>query len=85
MFDLWQFGMDVQQVMTTRVMSMMAGELSSREAGQMFTEKQKAFSDAQIAGACAFWTGGPIGASQEMFDVYRRAVSANSIRLASTP
>jgi hypothetical protein len=84
MFDLWQFGLDVQQVMTTRLLSMMTGELSSREAGQMITEKQTAFSDAQIAGSCAFWTGGPMAASREMIDVYRRAVSANCIRLSNT-
>lgn len=84
MFNLWQFGLDVQQVMTTRVLRMMAGELSSREAGQMITEKQAAFSAAQIAGTCAFWTEGPMAASREMIDVYRRAVSANCIRLSST-
>jgi hypothetical protein len=27
MFDLWRFGLDVQQVMTARVLRMMAGEL----------------------------------------------------------
>jgi hypothetical protein len=48
---------------------MMAGELSSREAGQMFSEKQAAFSDAQIADACALWTEGPMAASREMIDV----------------
>jgi hypothetical protein len=84
MFNLWQFGLDVQQVMTTRVLRMIAGQLSPGEAGQMITEKQAAFSDAQIAGACAFWAEGPIGASREMIDVYRRAVSANCVRLSNT-
>jgi len=82
MYNLWQFGLDVQQVMTTRILRMLAGELSSREAEQMITEKQTAFSNAQIAGACALWTEGPIAASREMIDVYQRAVSANSIRLS---
>jgi hypothetical protein len=49
MFDLWQFGLDVQQVMTTRVVRMMTGELSPREARRMITEKQTAYSHAQIA------------------------------------
>jgi hypothetical protein len=82
MFNPWQFGLDVQQVMTTRVLRMLAGELSSREAEQMITEKQTAFSNAQIAGACALWTEGPIAASRKMIDVYQRAVSANCIRLS---
>ena len=30
MFDLWRFGLDVQQVMTTRVLRIMAGELSEQ-------------------------------------------------------
>jgi len=35
MFDLWRFGLDVQQVMTARVLRMMEGELSPREARRM--------------------------------------------------
>jgi hypothetical protein len=31
MFDLWRFGLDVQEVMTSRVLRMMAGELSERK------------------------------------------------------
>ena len=77
MFNFRQFGLDVQQVMATRVLSMMAGELSPREAEQMITEKQTAFSNAQIAGASALWTEGPIAAGHAMIDVYQRAVSAN--------
>ena len=83
MFDLWRFGFDVQQVMTARVLSMMAGELSPREARRMITEKQTAYSHAQIAGACALLTGGPVEASREMIEVYRRAVKANRIRLSN--
>ena len=83
MFNPWQFGLDVQWVMTTRVMRMMAGELSSREAEQMITEKQAAFSNAQIAGACALWTEGSMAASWEIIDVYQRAVSANCTRLTN--
>jgi hypothetical protein len=83
MFNPWQFGLDVQHVMTTRILRMMAGELSPREAQQMITEKQSAFSNAQMAGACVLWTEGPIAASREMIDVYQRAVSANCARLSN--
>jgi hypothetical protein len=82
MFDLWRFGLDVQQVMTTRVLRMMAGELSPREARRMISEKQTAYTDAQIAGACGLLTGGPVEASCEMMDVYQRAVRANCARLS---
>jgi hypothetical protein len=83
MFNPWQFGLDVQQVITTRVLSMMTGDLSPREAQRMITEKQTAFSNAQVAGACALWTEGPVAAGREMLEVYQRVVSANCDRLSS--
>ena len=49
MFDLWRFGFDVQQVIATRVIGMMKGELSQREVRRMVVEKQTAYSNAQIA------------------------------------
>jgi len=82
MFDLWRFGLDVLPVMSTRVLRMMAGELSPREARRMFTEKQTAYSHAQIAGAHALLTGGPVAASCEIIEVYQRAVRANCSRLS---
>jgi len=82
MFDLWRFGLDVQQVMTARVLHMMAGELSPREAWRMISEKQTAYTDAQVAGAWGFLTSGPIEAGYEMMDVYQRAVRANCARLS---
>lgn len=82
MFDLWRFGLDVQQVMTTRVLRMMTGELSERETRRMFTEKQTTYSHAQIAGAQALLTGGPVAAGCEMIEVYQRAVRANCSRLS---
>jgi hypothetical protein len=82
MFDLWRFGLDVQQVMTTRVLRMMTGDLSEREARRMVTEKQTAYSHAQIAGADALLTGGPVAAGCEMIEVYQRAVRANCSRLS---
>jgi hypothetical protein len=82
MFELWQFGLDVQHVMATRMLRMMTGEMSPREARRMITEKQTAYSHAQIAGAFALMSGGPVEAGREMIDVYRRAVRANSNRIS---
>jgi hypothetical protein len=59
---------------------MMTGELSPREARRMITEKQTAYSHAQIAGVYALLTGGPVEASCEM--IYQRAVTANCARLS---
>jgi hypothetical protein len=59
----------------------MTGELSEGEARRMITEKQTAYSHAQIAGAYALLTGGPVAASREMIEVYQRAVRANCSRL----
>jgi hypothetical protein len=59
MFDLWRFGFDVQQVIATRVIGMMKGELSQREVRRMVVEKQTAYSNAQIAGAYALLTADP--------------------------
>ena len=84
MLNLWQFGLDVQEVMTTRILRMMTGDLSSGEALLMITEKQTAYSHAQIAGACALLTAGPVEASREMIEVYQRAVKANCSRLSET-
>jgi hypothetical protein len=67
MLNLWQFALDVQHVMTTRILRMMAGELTPL---------------AQIAGALALLTGGPVAASREMIEVYRLTVSANCSRLS---
>ena len=83
MFNFWQFGFDVQQVMTTRILLMLTGELTSREAHRMFTEKQDAYSDAHAAGVNAFLTGDPMKAFGEMAEVYGRSVSANCSRLAT--
>ena len=85
MFDLWRFGFDVQQVIATRVIGMMKGELSQREVRRMVVEKQTAYSNAQIAGAYALLTSGPVEASREMIGVYQRTVTANCIRLSGAP
>ena len=85
MFDLWRFGFDVQQVIATRVIGMMKGELSQREMRRMVVEKQTAYSNAQIAGAYALLTRGPVEASREMIEIYQRAVRANCVRLSGAP
>jgi|HubBroStandDraft_6_1064221.scaffolds.fasta_scaffold396342_2 hypothetical protein len=85
LFDFWRFGLDVHEVMTTRMLRMMTGELSAGEARLMITEKQTAYSRAQMSGAHALLTGGPLEAGREMADVYRRAVRANCSRLAKAP
>lgn len=85
MFDLWQFAFDVQQVIAARVIGMMKGELDQREMRRMVVEKQTAYSDAQVAGAYALLTRGPLEAGREMIEVYQRAVRANCIRLSGAP
>jgi hypothetical protein len=83
MFDLWLLGLDVNQVMAARILRMMTGKMSLHEARRMITEKQAAYSHAQIAGAYALLTTGPLVAGNEMINVYRRAVSANCGRLSN--
>jgi hypothetical protein len=83
MFDLWQFGLDVQRVMTIRILGLMSGELSGREVRRMITEKQAAYADAQVAAAGGLLTGDLMGAGYNMIDVYQRAVRANCVRLSS--
>jgi len=82
MFDFWRFGLDVHEVMTTRILRMMIGELSAGEARLMITEKHTAYSHAQMSGAQALLTGGPLEASRAMAEVYRRAVRTNCSRLS---
>jgi hypothetical protein len=84
-FDLWQFGFDVQEVIAARVIGMMKGELSQSEVRRMVVEKQTAYSNAQIAGAYALLTRGPVEASCEMIEIYQRAVRANCVRLSGAP
>jgi hypothetical protein len=66
MFNLWQLGFDVQQVVTTRILLLLTGDLTSIEIQRMLTEKRVAYSDAYIAGTRALWTEGPVDAISEM-------------------
>ena len=83
MLDFWRFGLDVHEVMATRIIRMMTGELSQREAHRMIVEKQTAYSNAQLAGIQGLLTGGPLVAGREMIEVYQLAVRANCARLSN--
>jgi hypothetical protein len=83
MFDFWRFGLDVQQVMTIRILRLMTGELSGREARRMITEKQDAYADAQIAATGGLLSGNLLEAGYNMISVYQRAVRANCVRLSA--
>jgi hypothetical protein len=76
MLSLWQFGLDAQRVMPTRILRMMAGELTSRSAPHDHREADSLFTRSNR------WCAGsvdrrPLAASREMIEVYRLAASAN--------
>jgi hypothetical protein len=84
------FNMDVQRVMTLRIMRLASGgPLAATEAQQMISEKVAAFGEAQVAIVTAFATGrlatgsGLYAATAEAYGPYRRCVRANRLRLDS--
>ena len=84
------FNMDVQRVMTLRIMRLASGgPLAATEAQQMISEKVAAFGEAQVAIVTAFATGrlatgsGLYAATAEAYAPYRRRVRANCLRLDS--
>jgi hypothetical protein len=79
--DLWQFGLDVKEVMQARISRAMAGSLSATEARRMVAEKQSAAVRAQLAYLQALLDGAPAAANRAAFDVYHRAVQSNRKRL----
>jgi hypothetical protein len=86
-FNAWQeaarFNLDVQQVVTRRLQRLAAGDdRAAKEARRMVAEKVTAFSDAQVVGALAFATRGPLAAVCEVMAVYGGAVRANRRRLS---
>ena len=83
MFDSWQFALDVQQVMAARMLRLMTGRLTAREARRMVAEKGLAYSRAQVAGGLALLTRGPLAAGHATHEIYRRAVRANRRRLSN--
>lgn len=79
--DVFQFGQDVRDVVSTRLTRAMTGELDAAEACRMVGEKQVAALQAQFAYARAIMSGKPATAAGAYFDVYRRAVKRNRKRL----
>jgi hypothetical protein len=84
------FNMDVQRVMTLRIMRLASGgPLAATEAQRMISEKVAAFGEAQVAIVTAFATGrlatesGLYAATAEAYGPYRRCVRANRLRLDS--
>jgi hypothetical protein len=81
--DLWQFGLDVRDVMLERTARAMKGQLSAAEARRMVLEKQAAAVRAQLVCAQALLEGDPGSASRDVFETYRGVVQSNRKRLRS--
>ncbi len=79
--DVFRFGEDVHDVMSTRLTRAMNGKLDAAEACRMIGEKQLAAVQAQVAFAQAIMSGKAATAASAYFDVYRRAVKRNRKRL----
>jgi hypothetical protein len=79
--NLWQFGLDVRDVIAARTWLAMAGKLSAAEAHRMVEEKRSALLRAQFACAEAIIKGRGASAARDYFDVYKRAVESNRERL----
>ena len=79
--DLWQFGLDVREVVWARTSLAIAGELSDAEARRMVIEKQSAALRAQLAYTQALLNRDPASGTREVFDIYRSAVQSNRNRL----
>jgi hypothetical protein len=79
--DLWQFGLDVREVMLARISRGMTGDLSAAEARRMVLEKQSAGMRAQLAYTQALLEAGPASANRAVFEIYHRAVQSNRKRL----
>jgi hypothetical protein len=79
------FSMDVQRVVSLRIMRLASGgPLAATEAQRMISEKVSAFGEAQVAIALALATGGGFyAATAEAYAPYRRCVRANRLRLDS--
>ena len=79
--NLWQFGLDVRDVIAARSLLAMAGKLSAAEARRMVEEKRWALVRAHIACTHAIIKGRSASAARDYFDVYKRAVESNRKRL----
>jgi hypothetical protein len=79
--DLWQFGLDVREVMLARISRGIGGRLTAEEARRMVLEKQAAGVRAHLAYLEGLSKGNPKAANRAVFDIYNRAVLANRKRL----
>jgi hypothetical protein len=80
--DLWQFGLDVHEVMWARISRGISGQLSAEEARRMVMEKQSAGVRAHFAYLEWLFNGSPATANRAVFDIYNRAVVSNRNRLS---
>jgi len=79
--NLWQFGLNVRDVVLERSTRAMSGQLTAAETRRMILEKQAAAIHAQLECTQAILRGDPALASRRFFDVYHRAVRSNRKRL----
>jgi hypothetical protein len=79
--DLWQFALDVREVMVTRISRGLSGRLSADEARRMVVEKQTAATRAHLAYMRWLFDGNVAAANDAVFNIYHRAVQSNRKRL----
>jgi hypothetical protein len=82
-FDAMRFGFEVQSVIALRLIKIAGGGAESNaEVARMVTEKIKALTDAQAAGAVALAQGKSVkAASKRAMTPIKRRVRANHRRL----
>jgi hypothetical protein len=80
--NLWQFSLDVRDVIAARTLLAMAGKMSAAEAHRMVEKKRLALLRAQFACTEAIIRGRSALAARDYFDVYKRAVESNHKRLS---
>ena len=83
--DFWQLGLDVREVILQRTSRAINGTLSADEARRMVLEKHSAVFRAQLAYTRALMRGDPVSATQEVCDIYGKAVRSNRKRLRKKP
>jgi hypothetical protein len=79
--DLWQFGLDVREVMLARIVRGISGRLTE-EARRMVLEKHSAGVRAHLAYLEWLSRGNPERANRAAFDIYNRTVLSNRKRLS---
>jgi hypothetical protein len=82
-FQAAQFGLEVQSVMTLRLMRVAAGGIRGRrEARLMVVEKMAALTEAQVAAAATIMTGRSHIVAKKVVRVFKKRVRANRKRLS---